>query len=138
VAWASVGGVALQGGELAARLGDARRRRGESVLEGGESLAVVVGARQAGLGLFERLLGGALVCFGQLALGERFEAGTDVFGCGARRCLRGGAGRQQREQEQEKELDQRAHRGRDGVRESGWGTGKRRVLPESAGARAEV
>jgi len=99
-----------QRGELATRLGDLCRCVGECLLERIEPAAMVVGAGEAGLGLFQRLLRGALLGLGQLAVRERLRARAQLVRLRPWRRLGGGPGGQQRKQEQEEDSDQRAHR----------------------------
>ena len=95
-----------QRGELAARLGDLRGGAGERLLERVEPATVVLGAGEAGLGLFQRLLRGALLRFGQLALGQRLQACAQLVGLRPRRRLGGGVHGEEGEQQQQEQAQQ--------------------------------
>ncbi|GAB1461818.1 hypothetical protein MASR2M50_35930 [Thauera sp.] len=95
-----------QRGELAARLGDLRRSARERLLERIEPATVVLGAGEAGLGLFQRLLRGALLGLGQLALRQRLQARAQFVRLRPRRRLGGGVHGEQGEQQQEEQAQQ--------------------------------
>ena len=95
-----------QRGELAARLGDLCRCVGEGLLERAEAAAIVVGAGEAGLGLFQRLLRGALLGLGQLAVRQRLHARAQLVGLRSRRRLGCGVQGEEGEQQQEEQAQQ--------------------------------
>ena len=95
-----------QRGELAACLGDLRRGVGEGLLERIEPAAIVLGAGEAGLGLFQRLLRGALLGLGQLAFGQRLQACTQLVGLRPRWRLGSGVHGEEGEQQQEEQAQQ--------------------------------
>ena len=99
-------GLRLQCGEQLACGAGVLRGGGDAGLQGLALCAQVCGGRQAGEGLLERLLGGALVGFGQLALGQRSEPAAQFVGDGCGGRLRGGVQRQQGQQQQDDEAEQ--------------------------------
>ncbi len=99
-------GLCLECGELRARCAGFLWGGGDAGLQRLALRAQDFGRRQAGDGLLERLLGGALVCFGQLALGQCSEPAAQVIGGGCGGRLRGGVQRQQGQQQQEEEAEQ--------------------------------
>ena len=115
----------MQAGELGPRALDVPRGTFQSLLQGLQPGAVLLGLYERSERLLQCLLCGALFGFGQLALGQPVQACAQVPCCRCRRLLGKRMLGQKREQQQGEEAEQVHGRGlgggRIGPRPQGFG-----------------